>query len=100
MNVDKVVEAVVDLLPSPDGDPEAPLKALIFDSWYDSYQGVVVLFRILDGTLKKGMNIKIFSTGKDFEVTRLGAFMPEAVDIKEHGAGRGRVPVCVHEGTR
>ncbi|WP_319471130.1 translation elongation factor 4 [uncultured Pseudodesulfovibrio sp.] len=87
VNVDKVVEAVVDLLPPPEGDPDAPLKALIFDSWYDSYQGVVVLFRILDGTLKKGMNIKIFSTGKEFEVTRLGAFMPEAVDIKDMGPG-------------
>ena len=87
LNVQDVIDAVVHELPPPSGDPDAPLKALIFDSWYDSYQGVVVLFRIIDGTLKKGNRIKIFSTGKDFEVTRLGAFMPEAVDIKNMGPG-------------
>ncbi|BCS88374.1 translation elongation factor 4 [Pseudodesulfovibrio sediminis] len=86
-NVQEVLDAVINLLPPPEGDPDAPLKALIFDSWYDSYQGVVVLFRILDGTLKKGNRIKIFSTGKEFEVTRVGAFMPEAVDIKAMGPG-------------
>ena len=87
LNVQDVLDAVITLLPAPNGDPDAPLKALIFDSWYDSYQGVVVLFRIIDGTLKKGTRIKIFSSGKNFEVTRLGAFMPEAVDIKEMGPG-------------
>ncbi|WP_285905823.1 translation elongation factor 4 [Pseudodesulfovibrio pelocollis] len=87
LNVQRVIDAVVELLPPPKGDPDAPLKALIFDSWYDSYQGVVVLFRIIDGTIKKGDTIKIFSTGKRFEVTRLGAFMPEAMDIKTMGAG-------------
>ena len=87
LNVQEVIDAVVHLLPAPDGDPDAPLKALIFDSWYDSYQGVVVLFRIIDGKLKKGERIKIFSSGKKFEVTRLGAFMPEAQDIKEMGPG-------------
>lgn len=86
-NVGEVLDAVVNLLPPPKGDPDAPLKALIFDSWYDSYQGVVVLFRIIDGTLKKGERIMIFSSGKKFEVTRLGAFMPEAKDIKEMGPG-------------
>jgi GTP-binding protein LepA len=87
LNVQEVIDAVIHLLPPPSGDPDAPLKALIFDSWYDSYQGVVVLFRIIDGTLKKGQRIKIFSSGKKFEVTRLGAFMPEAKDIKEMGPG-------------
>jgi len=86
-NVEEVLDAVINLLPPPKGDPQAPLKALIFDSWYDSYQGVVVLFRIIDGTLKKGKRIKIHSSGKVFEVTRLGAFMPEAKDIKEMGPG-------------
>ncbi|WP_338668256.1 translation elongation factor 4 [Pseudodesulfovibrio methanolicus] len=87
LNVQEVLDAVIHLLPPPSGDPDAPLKALIFDSWYDSYQGVVVLFRIIDGTLKKGNRIRIFSSGKAFEVTRLGAFMPEAKDIKEMGPG-------------
>ncbi|BDQ33787.1 translation elongation factor 4 [Pseudodesulfovibrio portus] len=86
-NVQQVLDAVIHLLPPPEGDPDAPLKALIFDSWYDSYQGVVVLFRILDGQIKKGDRIKIYSSGKKFEVTRLGAFMPEAVDIKSMGPG-------------
>ena len=86
-NVEEVLDAVINLLPPPSGDPDKPLKALIFDSWYDSYQGVVVLFRIIQGTLKKGNRIKIFSSGKTFEVTRLGAFMPEAKDIKEMGPG-------------
>ncbi|WFS62063.1 translation elongation factor 4 [Pseudodesulfovibrio thermohalotolerans] len=86
-NVEEVLDAVINLLPPPKGDPQAPLKALIFDSWYDSYQGVVVLFRIIDGTLKKGKRIKIHSSGKVFEVTRLGAFMPEAKDLKEMGPG-------------
>jgi GTP-binding protein LepA len=86
-NVEEVLDAVINLLPPPAGDPDKPLKALIFDSWYDSYQGVVVLFRIIEGSLKKGKRIKIFSSGKTFEVTRLGAFMPEAKDIKEMGPG-------------
>lgn len=86
-NVEDVIDAVINLLPPPEGDPDAPFKALIFDSWHDSYQGVVVLFRILDGTIKKGQRIKIFSSGKEFDVTRLGAFMPEAVDIKQMGPG-------------
>ena len=87
LNVQDVIEAVIHELPPPTGDPDAPFKALIFDSWHDSYQGVVVLFRILDGTIKKGRRIKIFSSGKEFDVTRLGAFMPEAVDIKDMGPG-------------
>jgi GTP-binding protein LepA len=87
LNVDKVVEAVIEQLPAPEGSADAPLKALIFDSWYDSYQGVVVLFRILEGTLKKGDTIRIFSTGKDFDVTRLGAFCPEPADFKTMGPG-------------
>jgi len=87
LNVQDVIDAVINLLPPPEGDPDGPFKALIFDSWHDTYQGVVVLFRILDGTIKKGQRIKIFSSGKEFEVTRLGAFMPEATDIKNMGPG-------------
>ncbi len=87
LNVDAVLEKVITDLPPPGGDADAPLKALIFDSWYDSYQGVVVLFRVLDGTLKKSERIQIFSSGKSFEVTKLGAFTPEPVDMKEFGPG-------------
>ncbi|MDR2892852.1 MAG: translation elongation factor 4 [Deltaproteobacteria bacterium] len=85
--VAEVVEEIISRLPAPGGDREAPLKALIFDSWYDSYQGVVVLFRVMEGRIKKGDRIRLFSTGVEYEVLRLGAFSPEAVDIPEFAAG-------------
>ncbi len=87
LNIDKVLDAIVHRLPSPRGDREAPLKALIFDSWYDSYQGVVVLFRIMDGTLKLGDVIHLMAGDRDYEVVRLGVFSPNAVDVKELAAG-------------
>lgn len=87
LNIDQVLTAIVERLPAPQGDLEAPLKALIFDSWYDSYQGVVVLFRIMDGKIKKGDKIRLMATGKEYEVIRLGVFSPTAVDMKELGAG-------------
>ena len=87
MGVDAVLEAIVRQLPAPQGDPAAPLKALIFDSWYDSYQGVVVLFRVMDGTVRLGEKIRLMSTGKEYEVLRLGVFSPEATDVKELHAG-------------
>ena len=85
--VDAVLEAIVERLPAPEGDPQAPLKALIFDSWYDAYQGVVVLFRVIDGTLKVNDMVRLMSTGKEYEVLRLGVFSPEAVDVKNLSAG-------------
>lgn len=87
MGVDAVLEAIVHQLPAPKGDRAAPLKALIFDSWYDSYQGVVVLFRIMDGSVRKGDNVRLMSTGKEYEVLRLGVFSPEPTDVKELLAG-------------
>ncbi len=85
--VPDLLEAVVAELPPPVGDPDAPLKALIFDSWYDSYQGVVVMFRIVDGSLRTGSRIRMYSTGKAFEVTRLGVFSPDAVIVPSLGVG-------------
>ena len=85
--VDAVLEAIVHRLPGPEGEPNAPLKALIFDSWYDSYQGVVVLFRIVDGVSRKGDRIQLFATGKTYEVIRLGVFSPDARDMTELRAG-------------
>ncbi len=85
--VAEVLEALVQRLPAPKGDPDAPLKALIFDSWYDSYQGVVVLFRIMDGTIKKNERIRLMATGKEYEVLRLGVFSPEPTDMPVLSAG-------------
>ena len=87
MGVDAVLEAIVQRLPAPEGDPAAPLKALIFDSWYDTYQGVIVLFRVMDGTIKKGDRVRLFSTGVSYEVLRLGAFSPEPMDFESFSAG-------------
>ena len=85
--VPEVLEAIVQRLPAPEGDANAPLKALIFDSWYDSYQGVVVLFRIMDGVINKGDRIRLWATGKEYEVTRLGVFSPESIDMNTLSAG-------------
>ncbi len=85
--VEAVIEAIVARLPAPEGDPQAPLKALIFDSWYDAYQGVVVLFRIMDGTIRKGDKIRLFATDTTYEVIRLGVFSPEARDVDALEAG-------------
>ena len=87
MGVDAVLEAIVNRLPAPKGDENAPLKALIFDSWYDSYQGVVILFRIMDGTIKRNDMVRMMSTEKDYEVLRLGVFSPEATDVDLLHAG-------------
>ena len=87
LNIDKVLDAIVHRLPAPSGDVDAPLKALIFDSWYDSYQGVVVLFRIMDGTLKLGDVIHLMAGDRDYEVVRLGVFSPNAMDVQQLAAG-------------
>lgn len=85
--VGDILEAIIERLPAPKGDINAALKALIFDSWYDSYQGVVVLFRIIDGTLRLNEKVRLMNTGKEYEVLRLGVFSPEAMDIPELHAG-------------
>ena len=79
LNVASILEAVVTLLPRPKGDPEAPLQALIFDSWFDAYRGVIVLARIINGRLRKGMKIKVMSNGKLFDVESMGVMTPKPV---------------------
>jgi GTP-binding protein LepA len=82
-----VLEAIVRDVPQPKGDPDAPLKALIFDSWYDSYRGVIVLFRIIDGRLRPGMKIRFFNTGRDYQVETLGVNRPRPTPIDELSIG-------------
>jgi GTP-binding protein LepA len=86
-NVPEVLEGIVTRLPPPRGDRNAPLKALLVDSWYDSYLGVVVLLRIVDGVLKKGQRIRMMGTGAAYEVDRVGVFTPKMADAGELGPG-------------
>ncbi|MGI6144673.1 MAG: elongation factor 4 [Clostridia bacterium] len=87
IGIKEILEAIVNKIPAPQGNPEAPLKALIFDSHFDSYRGAIPYFRVIDGSLKKGMNIKLMSNGKTFEVTEVGVFNPEMKNVEELTAG-------------
>ena len=87
LGIDGVLEALVTRLPAPKGDRNAPLKALLVDSWYDAYLGVVVLFRVVDGVLKKGMKIKFMSSGAVHPVERVGVTTPKKVMVDELGPG-------------
>ena len=85
--VPNVLEAIVKRLPPPKGPADAPLQGLIFDSWFDPYRGVIVLTRIVAGTLRKGMKIRLWSNGEAFEVEQLGILTPKPVEIDELEAG-------------
>jgi GTP-binding protein LepA len=85
--VPNILEAVVRDIPSPKGSADAPLKALIFDSWYDSYRGVIVLFRVIDGTIKPGMKIRFFNTGRDYQVETIGVNRPRPTPIESLSVG-------------
>jgi GTP-binding protein LepA len=83
----EILEAVVDRLPAPTGDPDAPLKALIFDSWYDAYRGVVILTRVIDGVLRRGMKVRLMAQGQDYDVEQVGVFVPKPSPVEELGVG-------------
>ena len=87
IGIEDVLEAIVAKIPPPKGDRNAPLKALIFDSWYDSYRGVIVLFRVIDGTIKKGTKIKFFNTGREYLTETIGVNRPRPTPINELGPG-------------
>ena len=87
IGTEEILEGITNTFPPTKGDPNAPLRALIFDSWFDPYHGSVVLVRMFDGRVKKGSRIRLMSSGKVFEVTRLGVFSPGPVEVNEMGPG-------------
>jgi GTP-binding protein LepA len=87
IGIDDLLEAVVREIPAPSGDPSKPLAALVFDSWFDPYHGAVILCRVVDGRVAKGLRIRLMATGGEFEVTRVGVFAPRAIEIDELATG-------------
>ena len=87
IGISEILENVVQCFPPPKGDPEAPLQALIFDSWFDAYQGVVVLMRVVQGTVKKGDEIFLMATQKKYAVDQLGVFTPHGVEVTKLSVG-------------
>ncbi len=87
LGVDEVLEAIVTRLPAPKGESDAPLKALLVDSWYDAYLGVVILVRVVDGTIRKGQKVRFMATGAVRDVDRVGIFTPKKVELGELGPG-------------
>ena len=87
LGIEGVLEALVERLPPPEGEPEAPLKALLVDSWYDAYLGVMVLVRVMDGALRKGQKVRFLSTGAVHDVDRVGVFTPKGLLVDQLGPG-------------
>ena len=88
LNIKAVLEALVEKLPPPVGDEEGPLKALLVDSWYDAYLGVIALIRVYDGTIKKGTKIRMMQTGATHLVDRVGVFTPKQKEVESLGTGQ------------
>ncbi|HKR91802.1 translation elongation factor 4 [Novosphingobium sp.] len=87
IGIDDVLEAVVQRIPAPKGDRAAPLKAMLVDSWYDPYLGVVILVRVIDGVIKKGLQVKFMQGGTEHLIDRVGCFTPKRIDLTELGPG-------------
>jgi GTP-binding protein LepA len=87
IGTEEILEAIVARLPMPEGDESAPLKALIFDSWYDSYRGVVIVVRLIDGVLKPGMKVRFMATAQDYPIESIGVFSPKPTPMDELGPG-------------
>src|SRR6266704_1602629 len=87
LGVPEILEAIVQRLPPPAGNPDAPLKALIFDSWYDAYRGVVIVVRVIDGVIRPGMKIRLMAEGQDYDAEQVGVFSPKPIVTDELGVG-------------
>jgi len=87
VGIREILETVVARVPCPKGDVNGPLRALIFDSWYDSYRGAVVMIRVVDGVIRKGQKVRFMATGRDYEITEMGVFSPHPAAITELGPG-------------
>ncbi|MFA5354643.1 MAG: translation elongation factor 4, partial [Thermodesulfovibrionales bacterium] len=87
VGIKEILEAIVKKIPPPPGDETKPLKALMFDSWFDNYQGVIVLVRVFDGLVKPGMRIRLMAVGKEYEVMKVGVFTPKMEDVAQLTAG-------------
>jgi len=85
--IEEILESVIARVPPPKGNAEGPPRALIFDSWYDSYRGAVCMVRVVDGTLRKGQKVRFLATGRDYEITEMGVFTPHATPLSEIGPG-------------
>jgi GTP-binding protein LepA len=94
IGIEEILEQIVLRVPPPDGDPDAPLKAIVFDSWYDSYRGVVMLVRVFEGTVRPKLRIRLWSNKKEFEVQELGIFTPFPCPVTELQAGEVGVVVA------
>src|ERR1051325_4922084 len=87
IGVEEILEKIITHIPPPKGEADAPLRALLFDSWYDSYRGVMCLVRIIDGEMRRGMKIKFMSTGREYEITEMGTYTPKPKAIDSLGVG-------------
>src|SRR5206468_2777339 len=87
IGIDEILEAIVARIPAPKGDPDAPLRALVFDSWFDQYRGVVVLVHLADGRLAPGMKVRLMASGGTYEVEQLGVFTPKPLPVDSLSAG-------------
>ena len=87
IGIDEILDAVVERIPAPKGDPDAPLKAMLVDSWYDPYLGVVILVRVIDGTIRKGQQVKFMQTGTTHLIDRVGCFRPKIENLPDLGPG-------------
>lgn len=87
IGISDILAAIVRVIPSPEGSTAAPLKALIFDSWFDAYRGVIVMVRLIDGELKRGMKIRLMATGREYQIEDLGVLTPKPRQIDQLGAG-------------